>query len=50
MDSEWIPIRWLPINEVIIAKYKDGCKSTEDSGKTWRESTESEVIEAGWED
>lgn len=48
INNEWVPIQWLRINKVIIAKYKDVYKSTEDSGKTWRESTEGEILESGW--
>lgn len=49
-ENEWIPIKFLPISNVIIAKRSTGYESTEDSGKTWRASTEEEILEAGeWE-
>lgn len=46
-ENEWIPIKWLPISQVLIAKKSTGYESTENSGKTWRKSTEEEIIEAG---
>ncbi len=46
-ENEWIPVKWLPVSNVIIAKRKTGYESTEDSGKTWRPATEGEIIEAG---
>ena len=48
VKNEWIPIKWLPISKVIIAKRSTGYESTEDSGKSWRKSTEGEIKEAGF--
>lgn len=47
-SNEWIPIQWLPISNVIIAKKTTGYESTDDSGKTWRPSTEGEIAESSW--
>ena len=48
--NEWIPIQWLPISNVFIVKRSTGYESTDDSGKTWRASTEGEVAESSWND
>ena len=49
-SNEWIPIQWLPISNVFIAKRSTGYESTDDSGKTWRASTEGEIAESSWGD
>lgn len=50
-ENEWIPLKYLNDSDVVIKKTKTGYESTEDSGKTWRQSTEEEIIESGtWDD
>jgi len=49
-SNEWIPVQWLPISNVFIVKRSTGYESTDDSGETWRQSTEGEIAESSWND